>query len=38
MHGSKWDVAPAAAAACSVQLPGEAGEAVLVMRSCSTAY
>jgi len=39
---SKCEAAPAAAAGCSVQLPGEAGvagqaaEAVLVVRSCST--
>ena len=44
MRESKCDVAPAAAAGCSVPLPGEAGvagqadEAVLAMRSCSTAY
>lgn len=33
MHGSKCDVGSAGAAGCFVQLPGEAGGAVLVMRS-----
>lgn len=40
MCGSKCGVAPAAAG-CSVQLPGgagQAGEAALVLRGCSTAH